>query len=310
MSKVSMRDTKEVIFKRVKELEEELKNQQSSFDPIKEKQEEQKKINKENSEKIIGLNILNDTIVEQYNSINQEIEDKKAELKKLYEIEATANTLAALIRSTDEERAYKEKAIKELEEEYKQKSEEYKKSSDIYRKNLDVQDDLYYTDLKRNRSREEEEYKYNLAKAKERDNDEWEKEKAIREEAIASRERALEEQENEVAELRTSLEKANAELELVPSKISEAVEKAVKETEAKSEKATAIKVNSIKREAEFNKQLQEKEIETLTSSLEELKEEKSILSSKLDEAYAKINDLASKSVVSSQPIYKLQENTK
>ena len=113
--KVSMRTNKDVILSYVEELEKELEEAKAAkFDPEKKKEEIKKANTEKKAKEIIGLNILNETIVDQYNSVIEDINNKKEELKTLYGIEVNANTLAALIEAADLEKIKLQMCLKAI----------------------------------------------------------------------------------------------------------------------------------------------------------------------------------------------------
>ena len=97
MSKVTMKSTKQEIFNRLLEVEKEL--EQKDMATMTTKDIEARKSKKEKVEKannLVGKNILNETIVEEYNALIETKEAIETEIKDLYDIKASAYTLEAL----------------------------------------------------------------------------------------------------------------------------------------------------------------------------------------------------------------------
>ena len=100
MNRPTEKDTKKVILAYLEEKEKELAEaKQGKFNPEAVRKEEHKKEVAVQAQSIVGKGILNQDILDEYEGLKEDIENKKADLKNLYAIDVKAETLAALIES-------------------------------------------------------------------------------------------------------------------------------------------------------------------------------------------------------------------
>lgn len=315
MSKVTEKDTKKVILGYVAELEAQIAAQkEGTFNPETVRKETVKKENAKKAQVIVGLNILSPEIVEQYKALNADIEEKKKDLKNLYDIDVKAETLAALIEANNLER---EKMNKDKEEAIAAKKAELQELQEKYDKLMDKLQDEYeekeenlqklynskYEDEEANFQKKLEENKYTLNRQKVVDNDEWNDEKAKREAELKAREEAVQAREDAISNSEIEIASIRKQLEDMPEQIAKAKEEGIEEGRKKAESAAAIKYNYEKKELELDKKLVDQENAQLKEAAAKIEEEKKDLSDKLEAAYNKINELAGKTVMASQPVY-------
>lgn len=280
-----------------RELIEELEKTKINPQAIIEKKEKEETIKQ--SDIIAEQNIINPSIIEEYNTLKKGIEFKKKEIEELTDIQAQANTLIALINAS------KDKEIN-LDTEYKQKKayeqESFNLLKDSFEKEIEkltLQKKEKEEEIKKYRLRDEEEYKYNFIRQKTKDNTEWEDVKAKREKELAEKIEICKLKEKELSDKLSELEQMKAEIESFPNRL----------TEAKAEGASA-KEREMAKEYGYKKLMYEKEWEYKVNVLEEkfgnieslnisLKNEKDVLQNKLDEAYGKIQLIATDTVKAS-----------
>lgn len=271
MSKVTMKSTKAEIFERLQEVEKELETKQNSImttKDIKEKEIKKGKVEKANN--LVGKEILNESIVEEYNALLDTKKELENEIKDLYQIKTGAYTLEAMKIAYDEElKAHKEQ-ISALEKEIKDKATELKRTREEEEKEYEFQ---------RDKKRREEERQYETKRI--------EKELVLqeREKAVSEREKAIKDKEKEFTELEKQVASLTDELEV---KFKEGKETGKKE---------ADKSNVFEKRAMENKHNSEVEklqnrIDLLEDALETEKDRNNTLSEKLDKAYEKINNTA------------------
>lgn len=303
-----MKNTKQELFDAydaaLKELERVKALKESPADVMEEKR---KLAMEENAAKAVESNIFSEEITQQYKDLQESIESKKTVLKELYDIEANASSLAAIINATKEkqyqlEADYKSRKV-ELDNEYKAEVDknqaelkEMQEAINLARKEVrDARaDELEKVHLER--KREEEEYNYNLKRQRKIENDEWEDEKTEREEAIAARE----------AQARTMFQDAEAKLDLVeelqetvdeiPNMIKEAEKQARETAQKEADKEYVYKKTMYEKEKEYEISKLEDRAAMLEEKLKSEEQKSAELQAKLDEAYTRMNTLASDTV--------------
>jgi hypothetical protein len=247
--------------------------------------------------------------VDKFKKIQQAIEVKEQEIKELYEIDRSAETLAALIETHNQkleefesEVAARKEALDQEIETTRAQWEKERKAHDAAVKERDAAE-------ARRRDREKEEYGYSFKREQRLAKDKFEDEKGTLEKEIqlkreqmekdlAEREKALAESEGELNELR---QKA---VEL-PNKVEEAVAKASNDT------AERIRVEAKNREELLIKQFDGERnvlstrIDSLEKTVKEQSEQIAKLSGQLEQAYQKVQDIAVKAIEGSSNLRSL-----
>ncbi|MCL4386339.1 MAG: hypothetical protein M1475_02510 [Actinobacteria bacterium] len=244
--------------------------------------------------------------VSKFNQIKKAIEIKEEELKELYEIERSAETLAALIEAQNKKRQEFELEMtvrkEELNREIITTREEWEKEKKEHEAEIKERD----TAEAKRREREKEEYNYTFKReqllAKDKFEDEIAKaEKEIQmkkeqmEKDLAEREKAVAEREEELAELQKKVSAFSDELK-------EAVNKAVEETTERITLEAKNKEELMKREFEGERNVLKTRIESLEKTVKEQSVQIASLSGQLEKAYQKVQDIAIKSVEGSSNI--------
>ena len=271
MSKVTMKSTKQEIFNRLLEVEKEL--EQKDMATMTTADIEAKKIQKEKVEKannLVGKNILNETIVEEYNALLETKEAIETEIKNLYDIKANAYTLEALKIVHNEE-------LEKFKEQKSTLQEEIKNAQTQIERERDEEEKEYV--FQRDKKRKEEERKYETQRI--------EKELKLqdREKAVAEREQAVKDKEKEYQELAEKVASLTTELDV---KFAEGKDVGKKE----ADKSNAFEKHAMENKHNAEVEKLENKIEILESSLATEKERNNTLSEKLDKAYEKINNTA------------------
>lgn len=271
MSKVTMKSTKQEIFNRLLEVEKEL--EQKDMATMTTKDIEARKSKKEKVEKannLVGKNILNETIVEEYNALIETKEAIETEIKDLYDIKASAYTLEALKIVHNEE-------LEKFKEQKSALQEEIKNAQTQIERERDEEEKEYV--FQRNKKRKEEERKYETQRI--------EKELKLqdREKAVAEREQAVKDKEKEYQELTDKVASLTTELDV---KFAEGKDAGKKE----ADKSNAFEKRAMENKHNAEVEKLENKIEILESSLATEKERNNTLSEKLDKAYEKINNTA------------------
>lgn len=308
MSEVTMKSTKQQIFDAYQEA---LKKTQE-MDALKESpadkiEKERRAAVIENADKAVDSNIFNEEITKQYQDLKEAISVKKQELKDLYDIEAQAASLATIINAAKEKKyqldeefkatmALQEEERKKAIEEKVQELEELQASIEAVKEQIQTTRKEEIAKVNKERKREEEEYAYNLKRERKKENDAWEDEKIAREKEIvikeANAEALLAEAESKVEELESLKEKVDQ----IPTLIAEAEARGQEAGEKAAGKEYGYKKTMYEKEKEYEIGRLKDLVESLTQAKEDAETKAWRLQEKLDEAYAKMNTLASDTV--------------
>lgn len=300
---VTMKDTKQVIFEKLQEVQGELDSiKKGTYDPRAEKKVAERKEDLKKADEIVGLNILSEEIMDKYNSLNKAIEIKEAELKDLYEIDAKVTEIAALIES-------KKRIGKDLEADHEEMLKKLRANYAETKADLDKELEDIKTSIKElktktaiERKRDEEEYQYNLKRERKIENDKWEDKKAQREAELAAREKAHNARVDEFKEQLDTMEELKAKVAEIPSLIEDAKTEAADKTKKELERVHAIKEASMKKEIELDKKLLEAERDTLKKALADKEEEVRVLNEKLEAAQSRVETIATTAVNAVRPV--------
>jgi hypothetical protein len=241
------------------------------------------------------------------NDVKNAIEIKRVELREMFDIEKSAYTLAALINSQNEVR---EKFDREMVE---KKAALGTQLADVtnqileMKSNFKIEQDKLIAETREARKKEETEYNYEFSRRKKLSDDAFQDEMTKKRKELAveienarkeledersvvdSREAMVVARENEIKEMQEKI--AN-----FPKALEDAVKDAEKKAKDSASQAYAFETRYLKKENEGAVALLENKIETLTTALADEREKNKVLSSKLDEAYARIETLAAKTV--------------
>lgn len=261
----------------------------------------------ENAARAVESNIFNDEITQHYKDLMETIENKQKELQELYDIEAEASSLAAIIN------AAKEKDY-QLDEEFKAKREklmaEHKELIEACKSELDelnlqkstVRDEVKaarveeIAKVNQERQREEEEYVYNQKRQRKIENDKWEDEKAEREKILNAKEEAADNMFAEAEAKLDELEELREKVAKIPVLIANAEKEAKEVGQKEAAKEYGYKKTMYEKEKEYEIAKLEDQLALLKEKLEQEENKTATLQSKLDEAYTRMNSLASETV--------------
>lgn len=308
MAEVTMKSTKQQIFDAYQEA---LKKSQE-MDALKESpadkiEKERKEAVVANADKAVDSNIFNEEITKQYQDLKEAIAMKKAELKDLYDIEAQAASLAAIINAAKEKKyqldeeykaskAAQEEERKKAVEEKEQELKDLQESIEAVKEEIQVTRKEETAKVDKERKREEEEYAYRLQRERKKENDAWEDTKASREKEIAIKEANAEamlaEAESKVEELESLREKVDQ----IPTLVAEAEARGQEAGEKAAGKEYGYKKAMYEKEKEYEIAKLQDQVDRLKEAKEDAETKAWQLQEKLDEAYAKMNTLASDTV--------------
>jgi len=230
--------------------------------------------------------------------LEEAIKFQKEELNDLYGIAAEAETLAALIETKQKVKEDLEESIEAVRRGWGEEKAEQAKQSVIEAKDAEAE-----------RTRRAQEWEYDFARTVKQKKyaledeltlrkkefqagmDEIAKQEAERCEELNKREAAVTEREEKMAELEETIEKLKAETD-------QRVMEAGQAARDKAKVSYNIEVNAIKKGHEAEVSILEGKNASLRDQVENLRAAEASLSTKLNEAYAKIQDVALKSLES------------
>jgi len=238
--------------------------------------------------------------VGKFNQIQKAIKVKDEELKELYEIERSAETLAALIESQNKKR-------QEFELEMTARKEELYREISTTREDWEKEKKIYEAEIKERNAAEakrqerlKEEYDYTFKREQWLAKDKFEDEKAKLEKEIQLKkeymEKELTEREEEVTKKEAGLAELQEKVIAFPDEIKEAIDKAVKETTERITLEAKNKEELIKKEFDGERNVLKTRIESLEKTVKEQSSQINNLSGQLEKSYQKVQDIAIKSV--------------
>lgn len=305
---MTMKNTKQELFdayeSALKELEQVKALKESPADVMEEKR---KVAMEENAAKAVESSVFSEEITQQYKDLQESIDSKKAVLKELYDIEANASSLAAIINAMKEkqyqlEADYKARKV-ELDNEYKDEVDknqtELKEMQEAITQVRKEVRDARADELEKvhiERKREEEEYAYNLKRQRKIENDAWEDEKAEREKILNDKEAAADNMFAEAEAKLDELEELREKVAEIPTLIANAEKEGREAGQKEAEKEYGYKNTMYEKEKGYEISKLEDKVSMLEEKLKQEESKAVALQEKLDEAYSKMNTLASDTV--------------
>ncbi len=307
---ISLKNTKAEILEALNSALEREKNlSQLKYEP--EKEEEIKKENKaiEASKENVENKIFSDELNNKFRDLEIAINAEEEKLKNLYGIEKELSNLVIVVNAGKEymlqlENDKKVKtdelnnSLKELEETYKNRKEELEKEYEINSKNLKLQ-----------RDREIEEYTYKTKRDREIDSNKWEDEKLKRENELAKREEEAIKMLDDAKANAEYIKNLETKVDEIPTLLEKEYARGRKEVTSELEKEYKYETELLKKDFQSTIDRQTDKIETLQLELEKYNNEKVAIQEKLDNAYAQIKDMATKTVESTGGVKILGNNS-
>lgn len=296
---VSSKNTKQEILDALSEAQKEIKELKAKkFDPVAETVEKENKAAVESAKETVNSNLFSEEITKKFTDLEKAIEVKSAELKELYGVEKELQNLVAIVnagksKKTELEATYEAKKaemhrdIVDLQENYNSKNDALKKAYDESRNELEKQ-----------RKREAEEFQYNLKRSREKEDDVWADEKAKREAVVAEKEATAKALLAEVEAKAEEYENLKAEVEKIPALIEKARTEGLEAGKKEAGKEYGYKSSMAEKEHEFEVKVLNNKVDSLTAELTKVTSANESLQEKLDNAYAQIRELATKTVES------------
>lgn len=246
-----------------------------------------------------------------FQNVQEAIKLKQAELKELFDIEAEAFTLAALVNTNQVVKDEFEAEMAEKREEAKNQLAEIQKSISEARANFEAELKAEKASIAQERAREKEVYEYEFKRTKQKNLDqlrdelaaerkEFEAELEETNAELAAREKVVSEKEAAIEIREEKMEDLEAKVAAFPEREATIREEATKEGRAAEAKTAAIKESYLKKEYEGQRAIFENKIEMLEAALKAEQAKNATIADKLDEAYEKIQAMALASVEGSK----------
>lgn len=265
------------------------------------------------------LSQLSDNLEEEasnYLKLKESIELKKKELKEIYDIEASAFALAALIEAQKQKKQEFDEEMtgrkETLETEIQQKRLEWEKEKQEFEAAVKERNN----EEKKLRERQKEEFDYNFKRdqqlSKNTFNDEKEKmgkELAAAKEAfekkVAETEKNLNEREEKVKEREKFVNDLQTQVDQFPTQLDSAVNKAVKEVTERLTLEAKKNEELLKKGYEGETNVLKTKIESLEQTVAQQDKQITDLSQRLEKSYSKVQDIAVKAIEGSASAQRL-----
>lgn len=253
-----------------------------------------------------------------YKKLTDAIDYKNKELHEVYEIERSAYDLTSLIEAQHRKRLDfdNEIAMKktELEKEIEETRSAWEKEQIEHEQQLKERDN----EEKKQRARQKEEFDYEFNRNKELEKNKLEDEleqldKELKqkrenfEKEVSEKEQKLLERELKIKERETFMDKLEKQVENFPQELDQKIKQAVEETTERIEREHEKNITLLTKETEGEKNVLLTKIEALEKTVADQRKQIELISSQLDNAYTKVEQIAMKTVEGSSGKQTLSE---
>lgn len=237
-----------------------------------------------------------ETKTKEFANLDEAIKVKNAELKEIYDIEKSANTLAALINAQQDLRKQQDEQNEETLASYRGElisiKEQINAASDEFEAQLKEQK----ARLKQEQQRDEAEFKYDFDRKKTKAEDEVADYIANQKKIIDSEKAILEAHEAEVTIREQAVEDLEAKVAEIPALIEAAREEAAEKARKDVEKSFVFEKRAIEAKKDADIQILTNKVDLLEQALVTEKEAHTKTASQLSEAYGRLENVAVSSV--------------
>lgn len=244
------------------------------------------------NEMLTNMNVLG----EEYNTLIQALEIKKASLKEMFDIETNAYTLAALVNTHNDLKGKLQKELDDIrnliQEERKQWQEEKNKENAAINDVRKKAEDEWAYNFSRKQAQAKDVLNDTLAATEKNFREKLEienKKLALKEEDINKREKDIESKEDYIIDLE---EKVKG----IPALIEDARTKAMADAETSAKRSYGFEKTILTKDFEGKLSAAEIKNDSLTQEVARLTAELKATQEKLDAAYSELKDLANKTV--------------
>ncbi len=245
------------------------------------------------------LNTLPDKFSEllnEYHQLSHAADIKKEEIKELYEIDTTAETLAALIESQQNKRREFDEELTTRKRELEAEIRATREAWDAERKKHDEGVKQLEAEEKRRREREREEYEYTFAREKQLAKDRFADEQETLEREIAKKRRELEERESAMEDRETELAELRERVKNIQAEIDQAVAAQAKAVAARAAADAKAREDLLKKQFDGERNVLTTKISALEQTVKEQEAQIARLASQLEKSYAQVQDIAVKAI--------------
>ncbi|MEM7553241.1 MAG: hypothetical protein AAF378_03930 [Cyanobacteria bacterium P01_A01_bin.84] len=232
--------------------------------------------------------------------IKDTVENELEQLKQLYDLDITDNTLEDLIQSY-------ENNSKTYQEEFALRSEtlleEIETQKNSWQKEQNEHNILVKErneNLNKNRKRDESEYKYNLEIQRQLEDEEYGEQQTSLykelEELQQETDKNLEDKEKEISTKEKEYEELKTKVEAFPDEKQAAIKKATEEGKGIAHYQAKVKADLREKEVEGQKSFYEQRLQSLENTISNQQERIVNLSEQLDSALQQVQDLAVKAI--------------
>lgn len=232
----------------------------------------------------------------QFSNLDEAIKLKDAELKEIYEIERAANTLAALIDSHEVLKKQQSAENQATLEAYQGRLAEIRKDIQEADKEYNAKLREQREELAKEQKRAKAEFDYDFSRTKKQAEDNLADHIASEKKAIAEKTAAVEAREESVATREEAVEALEAKVAEIPALIETASKEAADKAKKDAEKSFVFEKRAIEANKDAEIRVLQHQVELLTASLETEKENHKKTSEQLNEAYGRLENVATASV--------------
>ncbi len=235
-------------------------------------------------------------LLSDYRELSEAVRIKKDEIQELYEIEKSAETLAALIEAQHKRKSDFEAELankkEELEEEIRSTREAWK----LEQEKRDRELKEFAAEHKKRRDREREEYEYAFNREKQTTQNQFADEKDALQREITKKRQELEEREKNVADRETKLADLQQRVDTMPKEIDEAVETRLKTEIDRITREAKAKEDLLKNQFEGERNVFTTKIAALEQHIKEQDAQLNRLSAQMEKSYQQVQDIAVKAI--------------
>jgi hypothetical protein len=252
------------------------------------------------SKTLAGISDRLEELVQRYVQLQRAIAVKDQELKEIYEIQRSANTLTALFEAHESKKSAMETELTAARADLQKEIDAMRQQWDLERKQRETENKEKDAAEAKRREREKMEYVYSFTREQQQARDAFAdesartekkmaEEKAAFEKDHAQREQSLAAREQETAALR-------AKVEAFPRELEAAVAKAVKDVTTRLTQESTTREEFLKREHVGEKNVLTTRITSLEHTVQEQSQRLTALLAQAEKAYAQVQEIAVRAV--------------
>lgn len=258
---------------------------------------------------VINMNILNSETTSEYTELNERIQAKKDEIAKIYGIEIFPESLQAIknayIALANDFTEYLDNRTTEFDQQQQQELEDVQAKIKEETDANTVQVNAIYEEIsnkvannKQETQREQAEYAYNLKRSRKQAQEERAKLVEDREKAIQLEEQAVQERKQACLDRLQEIAELQAKVDNIPNLIDQATLEGATQKEKELGKDYGYKSAIAKKDFDNEIASLQNDYDRLQQKYDQVRQEKQVLSNRLDKCYAESRQLATDTVKS------------